>query len=440
MKKALVLSALSSALLLSFPAVAAEPAIAETAIVKPAKPSSDMFEALAALGKELKAAMGSGRGNPIPYLDQLAAHEYSDATREKVATVFGSKEPLNIRRSTGANGQVSYAFTAPAYHYLDSNANTISWSDLVLELQLDKAGRNMVSKGSWGSFSIADKDMAMVISDISGDGKQRRNAQNIWIGKLHGAIGKIVVTPANTPAVVLDALSFASNAVEHGKAVDIGYDARIKSISGFGEQVDDIHYAMRLLNIDMRALEKLTDTLADADQAGKTKEQKLALFAEQLKSMGKTLAARGTALEIDDFSAAFHGQRATIKGKVWLAPGSGNADFASLDKFGKKIMVRLTVKVPVALVTEIAKVVTARQATAKGETQSPEAIAQAAQTATDFIVGKMLNESVAKLDNGVLVSLIEFKGGKLTCNGKEMSLPTGTRPAPAAKPEAGSAE
>lgn len=446
MKKALVLTALSSALLVSFPAFAADTdkPVLQASAAKPAKPPSDMFEALAALGKELKGALESGRGNPIPHFDKLVAHQYSDDTKAKLAKVFGSKEPLSITRGAADGGRISYTFNAPAHNYLDSNANTITWSELDLNVLLDKAGRNAQSTGSWGSFSIADKDMGMTVSDISMESLQRRNAQNIWLGKVHAEVGKVVFSPAGSPAAVLEQIALASNTVAHGAVVDVGYDVKIKAFKVAGEQVDDIHYAMRMMNIDMRALEKLTDNLADVKPADNDPAQQLKLLTEQLKGMAKSVTARGTALEIDDISAGFHGNRATIKGKVWLAPGSGNADFASMDKFSKKIMVRLSVRVPVALVTEVAKVVMAKQAVAKGETTTPEAIAQGAQSATDFIVGKMLNENMAQLDNGVLVALIEYKAGKLTCNGKEITLPkapakpvAAVKPVEAVKPDAG---
>ncbi|MES2317825.1 MAG: DUF945 family protein [Pseudomonadota bacterium] len=434
MKKVLVLSALSASLLVSFPSFAVEAdkpviAVANVKPAKPVKPPSDMFEALAALGTELKAAIGSGKGNPIPYFDKLAAHQYSDATKQKVTKVFGNTEPFTIKRSAAEGGMLSYVLNAPAHNYLDSNATTIAWSELDLSVLLDKAGRNMSTKGNWGSFSIADKTFGMAITDITLEGKQRRNAQNLWIGKINGGIGKIAITPAGTAGGAIEGITFASSAVERGTAVDIGYESNIKAIKFADEQVEDIRFAMRMLNIDMRALEKMTDGLANAEKAGKTPEQKLALTMEQFKLLGKSVAKRGSALEIDEFSAAFHGHRAVIKGKVWLTP-STDAEMANMTKLVGKINARVNVRVPVALVNEVAKIVMAKQAAAKGEKPTPEATAQMAQSVTDVVVGKMLNGGYAKLEDGVLIALIEFKNSKLTFNGKEVALPK-TPPKPA---------
>jgi uncharacterized protein YdgA (DUF945 family) len=428
-KKVLALTALSAALLVSFPALAADtapaspPAVAANAV----KPPSEMFEALAALGAELKAAVGTGKGNPIPYLDKLAAHAYSDATKAKLGKVFGKTEPLTITRGAADAGMVSYAIAAPAYSYTDVNATTTAWSGMNLNLLLDKDGRNMTSKGAWPSFSISDKDMGVTVSGMTFDGKQRRNERNIWLGKVNGNIGKIAITPAGKPGAVLENWAFTSSAVQRGNGVDLSYDSNLKAVKVGGEQLDDVRFAMRMTNMDMRMLEKLSDSLAQADSSGKTQAQQLAMVTEQFKAMGKSIATRGSSFEIEELSAGFRGNRAVIKGKVSLAP-STDADFASAAKMSKKVVVRLNVRVPVAFINDIAKAVIAQQAEAKQQPMTPDAIAQAAQSISDVVVGKLLNGSMAKLENGVLLSLIEFKAGKLTFNGKEVPLPTSAKP------------
>ena len=435
-KKALALTALSAALLASFPASAADPVqpAAEAAAPAPKagkKPQSDMLDALIALGGELKFVIGDGKGNPIPYMDKLAAHAYSDATREKLSKVFGNTEPFTIKRSEADGGAIAYAFTAPAHNYLDQDATTFSWSELGLNLLIDKAGLNMSSSGSWSAFSVAGKTVSITVSDMSLESKQRRSG-NIWLGTVKAGIDKVAIAPVAGPSVVLEGMTFASNAVQHGKTIDVGYDSQIKAIKAAGESVDDFHFAMRMLNIDMRALEKLTDAISEVEKTGKNKEQQLAMIIAQFKLMGKSAALRGTSVDIDDFSLGFHGNRAVIKGKVALVKGS-DADFSSASKFAKKVVARLRVRVPLALVNDIAKAVMTKEAEGKGTTPSPEGIAQAAQSVTDAIVGKVITGGYAKLEDGVLVSLIEFKGAKLTFNGKEVALPKGA-PAPAAKP------
>lgn len=429
MKKALSLTALSAALLISFPAFAADAPDAGAkpapAAAKPVKPPSEMFEALSALGNEIKDVFGASKGNPIPYLDKLAAHEYSADTRAKLAKVFGSTEPLTIKRATSDAGMLVYTIAAPAHSYTDAAAVTTKWSDMSMNLVLDKAGQNMTAKGAWPSFSISDKAMTMTASGMTMHSAQRRNAQDVWLGKVQMDIGSVAFAAPAGGGAVLEGISFSGAVSQRGKVADIAYAFGIDTVKVGAEKSDALRMALRLTNIDMKAIEAMNDGLVKVERssgAALTPEQQLAKVMTLFKAMGKTAAARGSALEIDDLSVGFGGNRAVIKGKLSLAPAS-EADFASPDRLSKKVVARLNVRLPVVLVTDIAKAVMAHDAKTKGKQMSAEEVAQGAQTLTDVMVGKMLNGGFAKLDNGVLLSLIEFKAGKLTFNGKEVALP-----------------
>jgi uncharacterized protein YdgA (DUF945 family) len=207
-----------------------------------------------------------------------------------------------------------------------------------------------------------------------------------------------------------------------GSGIDLAYDTRVKAIKVGGEQVEDVRFIMRATNIDVEAWEKLSERYGDADRPGISKEQQTELATGMFKVVGKNMATRGSALEIDELSAGFHGHRAVIKGRFTLAKGT-DADFKSMDTLGKKVVARLDVRVPVALINEVAKVAMARDAESKGQKMAPNDLEQTAQSFADIMVGKMLNGGYAKLDNGVLVSLIEVKNGKLKLNGKEIAFP-----------------
>jgi uncharacterized protein YdgA (DUF945 family) len=228
--------------------------------------------------------------------------------------------------------------------------------------------------------------------------------------------------------VLFEGFAVTAATTQRGTGVDFAYDTRIKAIKADTVQIDDVRMNMRMSNIDMRLLEKLGNEYNLAERAGMKPEQQAALMFKLFKAMGKSAAARGSALDIDEISAGYRGNRFVIKGKLSLAK-STDAELASMAGVAKKVNVRLNVQVPLALVTDVAMVVMAKQAEAKKEPMSEAALAQAAQIVTDVIVGKLLTGNLAKLENGVLVSLIEYKAGKLTFNGKEVALP---KPAPAA--------
>jgi hypothetical protein len=447
-KKALALTALSASLLATFPVHAAPAAAATTpaaaaapaAAVKPAKAAktpSDLFEALSAAGKEFKTVFGGGKGNPIPKLDKLAAYQVSDATRAKLAKVFGNTQPMTITKSDTADGMLSYLMAVPAHSFTDANAVTVAWTELALRILVDKTGRSMSSTGKWESISVSDKDMVLTVKDMSLESNQRRNAQDTWLGTAQGRVASIAVTPvdpAKGTAMEMEEMVVAVATTQRGAGIDLAYDTRIKAIKVAGEQMDDMRFVMRATNIDLQAWEKLSERFEAAERPDMSKAQQAEMANGIFKAFGKNIAARGTALEIDELSAGFHGHRAVIKGRIALAK-STEADFKSMAAVGKKVVARLNVRVPVALVNEVAKVIMIKEAEKKGETMTADAIEQTAQSITDVVVGKMLNGGFAKLENGVLLSLIEIKNGKLMFNGKEIEFPKAkAAPAKAAAP------
>jgi TonB family protein len=71
-----------------------------------------------------------------------------------------------------------------------------------------------------------------------------------------------------------------------------------------------------------------------------------------------------------------------------------------------------------------------------GGKADPQAAAQMAQTITDVMVGKLINGGFARVENDVIVTTVELRGGKLLANGKEIELPK-PQPAPNAPVGAG---
>jgi uncharacterized protein YdgA (DUF945 family) len=442
-KKALSLTALSAAILLSFPVVAAEtqpiksgktapaPTMAAPAKAASPMPKSDLFDAVKAMGEELQAAMGVAEGNPSVYLDKIVDFHYTDATQAKLDKVFGPAGGLTIKHAPADAGMLHYQIALPANSYTEASGPQLTWTDLSADLMLNKAGTTMSSRGSWSQFTVAGKDMTMVMKDMTVSSNQTRMGENIWLGKVEAGIASITAGP-----VTLSSLSFSGGASAKGKLITAGYDGRIKTIEAMGKQVDDLHIAARLTNIDAKTMEKFSRDF-NGGMKNLSPEQKLAAMKPIFKALGKSMAANGSAFEIDDLSLGFLANRASIKGKVSMGKTT-DADFSNFDAFGKKLIVRLNVRVPVAMVTDVSKAFLAQDAASKHQTMSDEALAQGAQSVTDMVVGKLLTSNMAKLENGVILSLIEFKTGKLYFNGKEVPLPTSSNAnkAPVARPAA----
>jgi TonB family protein len=163
-----------------------------------------------------------------------------------------------------------------------------------------------------------------------------------------------------------------------------------------------------------------------------TPEQQLAAIKPMFQDFGKAAIMRGSSIEIDEISARFRGNKASIRGRIGTA-GAVEADLGDLRTLVKKIVATFEIRVPVALVRDIAGVVAARQARQQGAAANGMGPAQMGQTMTDVVVGKLVGGGYARIENDVLVSKVEFRDGELTANGKKVELP---KPAGGAQPVA----
>ncbi|MFL6659459.1 MAG: DUF945 family protein [Massilia sp.] len=442
MKKALSLTAIAAAVLLSLPAVAADtqpikpsktamatapvsPATPATAEKVPA-PKSALSIAADAMGAELKAVFGETMtGSPIPYLDKLVDFSYSSETKDKIAAAFGTSEPYTFKHVPAEGGLLGYQLAGPANPGVEVEGNQrLSWSAFTADVVLDKAGREMQSKGSMAQASVRGKGFQMSANNLSFSAKQHRVGDNLWLGSMEGAIESILAGPDNGgPGVTMENLSLTASVTQHGTDMDVRYNTGIKAIKAAGVQIDDVRMVMRLANLDYAGMEKWSKQFKNNPHMKLSEAQQKAMVASLFKSMGKSASTHGTSFEIDEISAGFLNNRAVVKGKVSVGKIT-DADLVSAEAYAKKLIVRLQVTVPVAMITDVSKAFLAKDAEAKKQPMSEEALAQAGQSVSDMLVGKVLTSGYAKLENGVIVSQIDFKGGKLSINGKDVPLPS----------------
>jgi TonB family protein len=134
-------------------------------------------------------------------------------------------------------------------------------------------------------------------------------------------------------------------------------------------------------------------------------------------------------IEIDDFSARYHGNKATLHGRIALS-GAGGADQDDVKALAKRIVARFEIKVPLAIVRDVAASVAARQAAAQQGNGAAGQMSgtQLGQSITDVIVGKLVGGGFARVENDALVSTVEWRDGELRANGKRVALPAATPP------------
>jgi TonB family protein len=422
----LVRFAVAASLCGALPAVLAEDA-------KPAAPAhSELFTVGTAAFHELQAADDDQLSTPARF-KRLEAFRFSPETAEKLMKMFGTDRPFTFTQLPSTNGQFAYRSTLAPLHYLGADGTSAQWSELSLQVTADKRDRTRVTQGSWPSLDIQDKDVHFALREMSLAAKQTRGGAGLWFGNAHAEIGRIDIEPKSGPGprMALEGTHFDTRLTEHAKSADLAYTVGIKAISVAGERVDDFHIALHVANIDKRAL---TEAQAAARRAKLTKltpEARVAAAKPMLMALAKSAAARGTAIDIDDISAGYQGYRASIKGHIAFAHAT-EADMDSIPALMKKLVARFDIKVPVGLVRAVSTSIALKQQSAQhpGSAADPQAAAQVAQTMSDVVVGKLLSNGYARLENDVLVSTVEWRDGALRANGKEVALP---KPPPASK-------
>jgi TonB family protein len=266
-------------------------------------------------------------------------------------------------------------------------------------------------------------------------GRQSRSPDKLWFGDGQLRVARVRGTnKSDGSALTLDDVRFDWRTVDRPKAIDMAFQYRIGAIEAAGEKVEDVRFDVRMVNIDrasMVALQAASERQRKQLNA-MTPEQQEAAIKPLLLGFGKSAIVRGSALEIDEISARYRGNKASIHGRIGLA-GAVESDLQDMKKLVKKIVARFEIRVPVAMVRDVAGVIAARQAAQQGAAPNPMGAAQVGQTMTDVVIGKLVGGGFARVENEVLVSNLEFRNGELTANGKKIELP---KPAAATPPVA----
>jgi hypothetical protein len=421
--------AAGAALLAALPAPAAD----EKPAVKPAP----ALAAIQALLRELQQA-GDSKLPATVRMERMAARRPSSDTAERLRTVFGTDTLYTLARQPSTPQRIDWRLTVPPLHHAPAGATAFDWSEGRIDFQYNPAGTTAVMHGSWDMLAAQDARMRFAARGMTLDSRERRGADRLWYGTARmAAAGVSVLAAQDNVAIELLAPSLAVAVVDRGKTGDIGYDLRLGRIEAAGERVEDVRLALRVVKLDKAALAALSDAGARGGTGSDTgtPQQQAALLKPILRELGATMIARGTALDIDEISARYHGIKAVIKGRVALQ-GATQADLADPKALFGKIGARFDVRIPIAMVRAIATTVAARQAAQQGKTSDPQSVAQLGQSMTDVVVGKLLGGGFARLDNDVLLSTVEWRGGVLLANGKPVPLPTPAAPAAAQPPVA----
>ena len=391
-----------------------------------ARVKSSFLESVTAAAKEINTAMG-GQTDAVKRLEIVSKLEFSPALRPKLKEVFGNERIFDTQRTVGPKGQVAYVIKLMPHTYLDENAVAFSWAELNSKAVVNKAGTTLDTTAAWPSLSIVGTSASGTLEKMSMDFKQARAKDGLWFGNGVVKVGSVVMRGAMPGSsefketLRLQDISLAVGVTPRGKKADMNYGFSIKSILVGGASIERANIGLRMVNLPARALEDVDREMKKVQGSGLPEDAQTELMLRSMKSFGKSMVTSGASLMIDDISASYRGNTASIKGRIDFDKVV-DADFSSPMAFAKKIIARLDVRLPVAMVNDVSRVIGAKQVDASAP-NAAEQIETAGKNIAAVVIGKLVNEGFAVMDKGELRSAIEIRQGKLTFNGKAVALP-----------------
>lgn len=416
-KKSLAL-AVAGVFVFSMSAHASAPAIpaADVAKVAPA-PDSEIGKVYAAAAKELSVL--DAREPDIN--KRIAAYEkfsYSEELKPRLKAIFGTDKPFALERLADSKGRHRYQSVLKAGSHTEEQAH-VAWSDITLRTDTNFAGNQMNYSGAVKSLSMGVASKAQV-SDITIDGRQTRAADGLWYGSVNMGVASVSVPAAAGQGFLLQDLRFKTDLQRRGKVTDLAYGLTIKS-AGMGDNiVERINIATRVRGMDSAAVADFMHFASSPQWQQLAPDASVQVMMRKAKEMGQSLLKAGLEIIIDDISAAWRGQVASLKGRIGFAKAT-DADLESLPAVLKKLTVRLDVRVPVLAVQEYARI-TASKSFDRDAPDYAANVAAAQKQIADKMVGDIAKTGFVAVDQDALRTLVEFRNGVLTLNGKGPSM------------------
>lgn len=396
---------------------------------KPPPPPGPVAEAMTAMMRELGAATPASMPTR-QRLDTLMRFRHSEATAAKLAKIYGAVTPWTLQRLPTGAAAANYVGTLSPLHFIDADGSTVDWAAAITYIGVGADDQTVSINSRWPSFSAADKAVRISMRDMTLSAQQNRALDGLWFGTARINVGSVDFEPltagaAAGPRVSFQGMRLDTRLVDHQAKLDLGYDIGISRIGVGADGVDNFRLATRLTGIDRRTmleLQVLGEKVRTQGDAAAAPEQRREAIKPMLQAMTRGAIRSGTALEIDELSAAFHGQTLRASGRIALE-GAVESDADHPAALLKKMVLRLHVQAPIGLLREVSKVLAEQQIKAKNKgVAEPQAVAQLAASMQDLALGKMISSGYVRVEGEQLISDIEYKGG-LRINGKEVKMP-----------------
>jgi len=391
-------------------------ALSPLAFAEPAETPKNVGPAVLAsdyVMRELGSRLVIKQGKTIQP-EKASKNIYTPEQMAAVRTVFGSENPLLVKREPASGGRSNYSITLPAGQFQDE-AGQSKWAQASMKLGVAPNG-SLMSSASLSSLSIVDKQLRLDMEGMSSTGSM---APDYWSSKSHGEIRKMRFVPAgdDVEEFSFDGIRFSNEFERKGRYFTGLSEFTFGRIGTEDLAVDKLHLALRWRKLDAGAMTNLKVEL-DRMRVEGTDESKASQSLARYLPLLKRLVLLGASVDIEDLSASYNGQKVAIKGRLSM-PNATKADFESGSAAFKKLAGQLEIAVPLSLLREAANAMARND---KSRDAAKMTVEQLSAETYEILLGKALANNYARLEKDTLRTKIELKGGLLAINGTNVPL------------------
>ncbi len=361
----------------------------------PADFLSDIHTARQAIEHEMARRMDPGKGKPI-LLDQPSAQQPTDVEKAALRTVFGTEQPLIVKRRGAVGKSTQYSATLPAIDYRSGDTR-FTWQEANWQYRVH--GNTIDNTVRWPGFDVYRPDFQFNILDIDTASTQTRGAYAEQV-QLH--VGSIKFQELKgSGSALAEAVALRAQTSEKNKKLDQHIALSIKRLSfGNGVALGDLHLDLWLRELNAVMWKQLSDA-ANVDQDA------------TISPLLKPLMLQGARLELDDLSASFGGGKLQLRGDIGM-PGVKPRDLSTVEGVFNAVEAHLHVELPLATLRSFAMVATHHKLASDGE----QVLDAQAQETYSYLLGKIIADGYARLEKDQLIAEIEIKRNQITINGR----------------------
>jgi len=357
-------------------------------------------------------------------VDLMRNFSLAPNTRAEFQEVFGNDNPVHVSVEDLPQGGAAIHGSTDVLDHTDAKTGaTIHFDPVTFESVVNRDYKGVKYTFSMPGVKVVSPTDPKIFefSDITVSADDTVGPYNFLIGKSTGKFGRMRIGSPDSFALDFNDISFDGNVSVHKKLFDVAIGYRVASIDWGKDKLEDVRTDFGVVNIDAESLEKLVEFSESFDIGKQPDAAQTDAVMKMLKRFAVDISRHNGAIEIRDFSAQYHGQRAGVSGRIAL-PNVKQSDLDSVQKTYEKLVLRLRLHVPTQMIDDISHRVARSMMEAQAKQNGSEVTDVAVDLVARGVVGKITDTLVkqqkwAHMEKDELVTVFEIRRGKMYLDG-----------------------